>query len=141
MSDLGKRIEAARLHLGLTQAELGEKLHLTQQAINRIESGLTKNPRNLPAIAKALNVEVSFLLTGEINYIDSYVVDNGTSPSTGSILELISMLTTSQKEAAIKFMEGFRATNEAVFDELGDKMMKRKHNDNARISSDNHAHA
>lgn len=139
MSDLGKRIEAARLHLGLTQAELGEKLHLTQQAINRIESGLTKNPRNLPAIAKALNVEVSFLLTGEVNYIDSYVVD-GTSPSTSSILELISMLTTSQKEAAIKFMEAFRATNEAVFDELGDKMMKRKYNDNARISNNNHAH-
>lgn len=127
MSDLGKRIEAARLHLGLTQSELGEKLHLTQQAINRIESGLTKNPRNLPAIAKALDVDVSFLLSGEVNYVGSYSTNTEAGNETKTILELVSMLTANQREAAIKFMEGFRSSNEAVFDELGEKMMKRRH--------------
>lgn len=127
MSGLGKRIEAARTHLGLTQTELGEKLHLTQQAINRIESGLTKNPRNLPAIASALNVDVSFLISGEVNHIENYATNTKMGSETKSILELIGMLTESQREAAIKFMENFRAANEAVFDELGEKMMKRKH--------------
>ena len=131
MSDLGKRVEAARLHLGLTQTQLGERLHLTQQAIGRIESGATKNPRNLPLIAKELNVDVSYLLSGEANYVESYATNTKEGNESKSLLELIGMLTEAQREAAIKFMENFRASNEAVFDELGEKMMKRRHSAHA----------
>ena len=136
MSGLGERIEKARKLEGLEQNELAEKVGLTQQAISRIESGLTKNPRNLRAIAKALNVSVNFLLTGEDDFIESYRIDTDKGTETKSILELISHLTSSQRMEAIKFMEQFKQKNEEVFVELGDFMQKKLAHKN-----NHHAHA
>jgi len=37
MSTIGQRIKEKRIELGLTQAELGEKLHVTDRAVSKWE--------------------------------------------------------------------------------------------------------
>ena len=57
---LGEKIKLVRIHRGLTQRELGERLHLDGNAANRIaqyESGFrTPKESRTKDIAKALNV-------------------------------------------------------------------------------------
>lgn len=57
---LGEKIKLVRKHRGLTQRELGERLHLDGNAANRIaqyESGFrTPKESRTKEIAKALNV-------------------------------------------------------------------------------------
>lgn len=62
-ADLGQRIAAARDRAGLTQAQLGEDVGLTQSAISRIESGERGiDSLELAAIAERLGVPVVELL-------------------------------------------------------------------------------
>ena len=65
----GEKIKLVRKHRGLTQRELGERLHLDGNAANRIaqyESGFrTPKESRTKDIAKALNVrEEKFLYKG-----------------------------------------------------------------------------
>lgn len=64
MDTLAERIRTKRLELGLSQAELAEKVGYTSRAsINKIEKGLVDVPRSkLFAIAKALHVSPAWLL-------------------------------------------------------------------------------
>ena len=67
---LGEKIKLVRKHRGLTQRELGERLHLDGNAANRIaqyESGFrTPKGSRTKEIAKALNVrEENFLTRAE----------------------------------------------------------------------------
>lgn len=119
MSDLGKRIEKARILAGLNQDELAEKIGLTQQAISRIEEGITKNPRKLKAIADALNVSVNFLVSGELEFIDSYRTDTKKGNNIKRAIELMSILTTTQLDESICFMEEIAKRNEEIVLELG----------------------
>ncbi|MGQ6548281.1 LexA family protein [Serratia sp. IR-2025] len=61
---LAERVKNTRIELGLTQAELAEKVGTSQQGILSIESGRTHRPRYLPELAKALNCDIDWLLTG-----------------------------------------------------------------------------
>jgi len=62
MSKLGENIRKYRKALGLTQAELAEKLGLTQALITNYERGLHNPPTTkLPDIAKALGIGVEQL--------------------------------------------------------------------------------
>ena len=67
---LGEKIKLVRKHRGLTQRELGERLHLDENAANRIaqyESGFrTPKESRTKEIAKALNVrEENFFTRAE----------------------------------------------------------------------------
>lgn len=53
----GERIKAMRESLGLTQAQLAEKVRTTQQTVDRIERGETAQSKFVPEILKALGVE------------------------------------------------------------------------------------
>lgn len=52
---------------GLNQADLARKVGLSRAAINQVVSGTTKGmkPDNLVAVARALNVRIEWLATGE----------------------------------------------------------------------------
>jgi transcriptional regulator with XRE-family HTH domain len=72
MTDLGKRIAARREALGFSQKELGQRVGelsnqpaMTQQAIDKIERGVTKRTGSLAEIADALGVTIRYLKTGE----------------------------------------------------------------------------
>ena len=61
----GQLITARRKALGLSQAELAERLHITDKAVSKWERGLScPDISLLPAIAKILDVTTSELLDG-----------------------------------------------------------------------------
>ncbi|MEJ2912759.1 LexA family protein [Pseudoalteromonas sp. C12FD-1] len=61
---IGKRIKKRRKELNLTQVQLAEKAGIIQQSLQKIENGTTKNPRNIQALANALDCAPEFLLFG-----------------------------------------------------------------------------
>ncbi|WP_350603835.1 XRE family transcriptional regulator [Pseudoalteromonas sp. SMN1298-MNA-CIBAN-0114] len=61
---IGKRIKKRRKELGLTQVQLAEKAGIIQQSLQKIENGTTKTPRNVQALASALDCPPEFLLFG-----------------------------------------------------------------------------
>ena len=63
---IGLRVALAREALKLTQEELAEKAELSRVTINKIENGRTNDmsTRTLLRLAKALNVDASYLLCG-----------------------------------------------------------------------------
>jgi transcriptional regulator with XRE-family HTH domain len=76
---IGNRVRQARKNTGLTQAELGEKVELTQGMINKIETGLTgATLENLYKLAGVLNCPVTYFLgldVGDLNQDEGEVVD------------------------------------------------------------------
>jgi len=71
--NIGERVKAKRLELGLSQEELAVRSKTTQQSIVNVETGKTKSPRNLLDLAKALNVSPEYLKdggdAGNVSYI------------------------------------------------------------------------
>lgn len=61
---LADRVRERRTELGMTQARLAEIVGATQQSIVSIENGLTKRPRNLLDLAKALDCDPMWLQNG-----------------------------------------------------------------------------
>jgi len=71
--NIGERVKAKRLEMGLSQEELAVRSNTTQQSIVNVETGKTKSPRNLLDLAKALNVSPEYLKdggeAGNVSYI------------------------------------------------------------------------
>jgi SOS-response transcriptional repressor LexA len=65
MKDLPDRLKAARKRLNLSQRKLGDRVGLSQAAINKIEAGNTLQPRTIKAIAAALECEPEWLEYGK----------------------------------------------------------------------------
>lgn len=66
MNNIGDRIKQKRKELGLTQAELGEKLNITDRAVSKWEQGEgDPNLSIIPDIAKVLGVSLDYLLLGK----------------------------------------------------------------------------
>ncbi|NQW92667.1 MAG: LexA family transcriptional regulator [Polaromonas sp.] len=63
--NISERLKEAREAAGLKQQELATAAGVSQGTIANIESGLRKNPRELLAIAKALNVQPEWLKNGK----------------------------------------------------------------------------
>ena len=61
---IGKRIKERRKELKLTQVQLSEMVGIAQQSLQKIENGTTKNPRNIQALANALDCAPEFLQFG-----------------------------------------------------------------------------
>lgn len=63
---LGNYIAARRKELGMTQANLAEKIHVTDKAVSRWERGVgLPDIDNLEALAKALDVSLVSLMRGK----------------------------------------------------------------------------
>jgi len=63
---LGQRIKAARIKLGLSQTELAAATKVSQEAISKYERGISKNPRSniMFKLAVALGETPEFLQFG-----------------------------------------------------------------------------
>lgn len=59
---LGKRVRAAREALGLSQAELAQRIGMTQTGVASIEAGDVARPKKMFEIARALSLPVEQLL-------------------------------------------------------------------------------
>lgn len=65
MNTLAMRLREARETAGYTQQDLAKKAGVRQQSLQKIESGLTHNPRKLQAIESILGLPPGYLLYGE----------------------------------------------------------------------------
>jgi SOS-response transcriptional repressor LexA len=61
MTTLPQRVSGQRQALGLSQAELGRRVGMSQQAIADIEAGRVSQPRRLVQIARVLHVDPGWL--------------------------------------------------------------------------------
>lgn len=64
METLGERLKSALREKGISESRLADLVGASQQAINFIANGTTKNPRNLAKIAAALGVSEAWLRYG-----------------------------------------------------------------------------
>lgn len=62
---LAERFKARRIELGLTQKNVAESINMSQQSLQRIESGQILNPRRIVDLAKVLECEPDWLLFGK----------------------------------------------------------------------------
>jgi SOS-response transcriptional repressor LexA len=85
--DISERIKKRRLQLALSQRQVAEKALTTQAALQKIEAGLTKNPRNIEQLAEALQTSPEFLRFGVGEMDNATVV-----ASAGKYLPLISLV-------------------------------------------------
>jgi SOS-response transcriptional repressor LexA len=63
--NLAERFKKAREAAGYSQEELAEKVGVVQQTINKIETGVIRNPRKLTTFESVLGLPPGFLLHGE----------------------------------------------------------------------------
>lgn len=68
---LGKRIQAARKHAQLTQAQLAERVGITQQVLARLERDGASSTKALALIAVECCVAPRWLATGESEMLDA----------------------------------------------------------------------
>lgn len=61
MDGIGKRVKVGRKQAGLTQAQLGERVGLTQSAIAEIESGRSRDTTKIVEIANAIGKSTNWL--------------------------------------------------------------------------------
>lgn len=66
MSTLAERVAGRRRALGLSQAELGRRIGVSQQAVADIEAGRIDQPRKLVQIARVLDVDPGWLSDGAV---------------------------------------------------------------------------
>ncbi len=64
MSTFGDRTKEAREEAGLSQTALARQLHVTQQAISKIESNRAKGTYLVAQLSEALRVNADWLLKG-----------------------------------------------------------------------------
>ena len=70
---IGKFIAACRKEAGLTQAQLAEKLNITDRAVSKWERGLSLPDSSLMlALCEILDITVNDLLSGERVIMDAY---------------------------------------------------------------------
>lgn len=72
MDSFGERLKYLRNKAGLSQAELADKLKCTQQAIQRAEAGLSRQPRFAHEAAQLLNSTFDWLVYGSGDVSQSY---------------------------------------------------------------------
>lgn len=65
MNSLAKRLRYAREQAGLSQSGLARRVGIRPQAIQFIEAGEVRRPRNTVEIAMALGVSAEWLLLGK----------------------------------------------------------------------------
>lgn len=64
MSTLAERVTALREKKGLNQSELGRRIRVSPQAIQKLEAGKTESPRFIVELARELGVSPDYLKTG-----------------------------------------------------------------------------
>lgn len=64
MKTLAERLKSEREKAGMSQAQLAEKIGLSQQSVAKIENGETQQPRKIKEIAKVLGVSQKWLQLG-----------------------------------------------------------------------------
>lgn len=65
IESVGERVLFRRTEISMSQEELGKRLGVSQQAIHKLEAGITQKMRDMAKMAEILGVRVEWLLYGE----------------------------------------------------------------------------
>ena len=65
MQNISERVKNRRSELNLSQCQLARIVGMRQQSLQAIEAGITKRPRHLLELAKALDCDPEWRLFGE----------------------------------------------------------------------------
>jgi transcriptional regulator with XRE-family HTH domain len=99
---LGERIASARKTQGLTQVQLGNMVHVTQQVIAEYEAGYRNIPiYRLLSLAESLGVRVEQLLSGA----ESAPAKRGPAPKIQRQIEQIGRLPKSKQRFVSELLE------------------------------------
>lgn len=88
MESMGERIKRLRNNLGLTQAELGERVGLQRAAINKYEKGDTENMKRtvIGKMSNVFNVSPAYLMAfGNLNFKEYDVGETTSLPFLGAV--------------------------------------------------------
>jgi len=99
---LGKRIASRRKALGMTQADLGELLSVTQQQVASYEKGERRIPvSRIPRLAECLSIDVQEIVMGKADT----TAKRGPTPKIQQQLEQIRQLPRSEQQFVIKMLD------------------------------------
>lgn len=88
MPKLSERLKYLRAELDLSQMELAEKAGTTQQAIQQAEKGKARQPRYLHKLAQELEIDVDWMIFGEVSENKKPVRKNtGLNDQSSDVLE------------------------------------------------------
>lgn len=99
---LGLRIARLRKEQGITQAQLAEKLSISQQHMASFEKGIRKIPASmLPTISQILNIPLEDLF----GISDSKAIKRGPMPKLQRQVELISQLPKTKQRFVMEMLD------------------------------------
>lgn len=111
----GERIKGLRQELGMSQAELGEKIGVKTPAIYKYENGLVVNLKRstIEKLATALNVSPSYLMGFDGEERPTPVSESGPSdPVTVQIMEIICQMSPEEKRLYLENLRTLRLLQE-----------------------------
>lgn len=102
---LNERIRELRTKNNLSQATLGAKLNLTQQAIAKWEKGISEpDSENINKLADLFSVTTDYLL-GKINSTDTAAGEKETFPGAAQEKEALEIVEALEKMGLLNFKE------------------------------------
>jgi SOS-response transcriptional repressor LexA len=87
--DIANRVKKLRKALDLTQHQLAELVGVAQNSIQKLEKGDTKNPRNIEALARALQCTPEFLQFGISENKNNNVMPGPTIKNTAPLISWV----------------------------------------------------
>tara|TARA_R110000751_G_scaffold123136_4_gene223904 strand:- start:969 stop:1589 length:621 start_codon:yes stop_codon:yes gene_type:complete len=87
--DIANRVKKLRKALDLTQHQLAELVGVAQNSIQKLEKGDTKNPRNIEALARALQCTPEFLQFGISENKNNNVTPGPTIKNTAPLISWV----------------------------------------------------
>jgi len=97
---IGEKIKHCRESMGMSQGKLAKTSGLAQSSISYIESGNKRpNIETISALAKALDVPLSFL-------IDNEQIDDSLPPNIAELVKITSLLSEERIDLLVKLAKG-----------------------------------
>ena len=91
LKEMGRRISAQRRRLGLTQEAVAELADVSPQLISTVENGLRAiGSDKLYRISRVLKVSADYLMCGEVNETDQFLLHEKLQNATPEQLQAIS---------------------------------------------------
>jgi len=120
MSNMGRRIAARRTELGMTQAQLAEKIGLARQTISMWETGDIQDirGRHLAILASVLDVTDDWILFGDA------ATTKPTADENDTVAELMAIIRRMTREERAETLHELRAREEQAR-ELYEQLRKR----------------
>jgi transcriptional regulator with XRE-family HTH domain len=117
MSNMGRRIAAKRAEMGMTQAQLAEKIGLARQTISMWETGDIQDirGRHLAILASVLDVTDDWILFGDTATAKSTTDENDT---VAELMAIIRRMTREEREETLRELRAREEQARELYEQL-----------------------